>query len=71
MNSLTFGELKQALACCTIYKSCEGCPLYRGPDLGPEENCTYQLLSASFNCIRMLEEDLARSIENSKYGGNS
>ena len=58
MVEFTFGELKQALICCTVYRNCDGCPLYRGGDLGPEPDCTYHLLSAAFNCINILEKDL-------------
>ena len=58
MKEFTFGELKQGLICCTVYRSCEGCPCYRGPDEGPEEDCTYKLMSAAFNCINIMEKDL-------------
>ena len=30
-----------------------------GPEKGPYEECTYQLMSAAFNCINVMEEDLA------------
>ena len=58
MREFTFGELKQGLICCTVYRSCEGCPCYRGLDEGPEEDCTYKLMSAAFNCINVMEKDL-------------
>lgn len=58
MKEFTYGELKQGLVCCTVYKDCAACPLYRGDDLGPEEDCTYQLMSAAFNCINTMEKDL-------------
>ena len=58
MKELTFGELKQGLTHCTIYKDCSGCPLYHGPNLGPEEDCTYKLMSAVMNCINVMEKDL-------------
>lgn len=56
---LTFGELKTALLCCTVYQNCSGCPLFRGPEEGPTNNCTYHLLSAAMNCINTMEKDLA------------
>ena len=58
MKEFTYGELKQGLICCTVYKNCRTCPLYIGDDLGPEEDCTYQLMSAAFNCINVMEKDL-------------
>lgn len=59
MVELSFGELKQGLICCTVYRNCSGCPLYMGPEKGPHEECTYQLMSAAFNCINVMEKDLA------------
>ena len=59
MREFTFGELKQGLICCTVYRDCTACPLYQGDDLGPEEDCIYQLMSAAFNCINTMEKDLA------------
>ena len=58
MKEFTYGELKHGLVCCTVYRDCTTCPLYRGDDLGPEEDCTYQLMSAAFNCISTMEKDL-------------
>ena len=58
MVELTYGELKTALICCTVYKSCNGCPLYLGPEDGPQEDCTYKLMSAAMNCINVMEKDL-------------
>jgi hypothetical protein len=58
MIELTYGELKQGLLCCTVYRDCSGCPLYRGSEEGTEENCTYQLMSAAMNCINVMEKDL-------------
>ena len=59
MRELTFGELKQGLICCTVYRNCGGCPLYMGDEKGPAEECTYQLMSAAFNCINTMEKDIA------------
>ena len=63
MVELTYGELKTALICCTVYKSCNGCPLYRGDDLGPvsagDLTCTGMLMAAAMNCINVMEKDLA------------
>ena len=62
MVELTFGELKQALICCTVYRNCNGCPLYRGDDLGPvfagDISCTGMLMAAAMNCINVMEKDL-------------
>ena len=66
MIELTFGELKQGLICCTVYRSCAGCPLYRGDDIGPisvgDLTCTDVLLSAAMNCINVMEKDLADAL---------
>ena len=59
MIELTYGELKQGLVCCTVYKDCTDCPLYINDDLGPRADCTYTLMSAAFNCINVMEKDLA------------
>lgn len=62
MVELTYGELKQGLLCCTVYRACDGCPLYRGGDLGPvnagDLTCTGMLMSAAMNCINVMEKDL-------------
>lgn len=63
MKEFTFGELKQGLICCTVYRNCSGCPLYMGGDLGPEEDCTYKLMSAAMNCINVMEKDLAEAVK--------
>jgi hypothetical protein len=63
MVELSFGELKQGLICCTVYRNCSGCPLYMGPEKGPHEDCTYQLMSAAFNCINTMEKDLADAVK--------
>lgn len=56
---LTYGELKQGLLCCTVYRNCTDCPLYINDDLGPRADCTYALMSAAMNCINIMEKDLA------------
>lgn len=54
---LTFGELKTALMCCTVYQSCEKCPLVAvSEDIST--SCVYHLLSAAMNCINVMEKDL-------------
>ena len=58
MIELTYGELKQGLLCCTVYRDCTDCPLYINDDLGPRADCTYALMSASMNCINIMEKDL-------------
>ena len=59
MIELSFGELKQGLLCCTVYRDCTNCPLYINDDLGPKADCTYALMSAAMNCINVMEKDLA------------
>ena len=59
MKEFTYGELKQALICCTVYQNCKNCPMYRNDDEGPEPNCTYQVMSAAMNCINTMERDIA------------
>ena len=65
MVELTLGELKNALICCTVYRSCNGCPLYRGGDLvtvsAGDLTCTDILMSAAMNCINVMEKDLAEA----------
>ena len=67
MVELSFGELKQGLICCTVYKNCTGCPLYMGGDLGTASagdlTCTGILMSAAFNCINVMEKDLAAAVK--------
>lgn len=62
MIELTFGELKQALICCTVYRDCTNCPLYKGGDIGTvsagDLTCTGILMAAAMNCINVLEKDL-------------
>lgn len=62
MKELTFGELKQALACCTIFKSCHDCPLFDRNELktvsAGDPTCTQQLMTAAMNCINIMEKDL-------------
>ena len=58
MIELTYGELKQGLLCCTVYRDCTDCPLYINDDLGPRADCTYALMSAAMNCINVMEKDL-------------
>jgi hypothetical protein len=59
MVELTYGELKQGLLCCTVYRDCTNCPLYINDDLGSRADCTYALMSAAMNCINVMEKDLA------------
>ena len=70
MKELTFGELKQGLICCTVYKDCTGCPLYMGGDLGTASagdlTCTDMLLSAAMNCINVMEKDLSEANQRAK-----
>ena len=62
IKEFTFGELKQGLLCCTVYKDCKGCPLFdedttQTSTVG-DSSCTTQLMSAAFNCINIMEKDL-------------
>lgn len=68
MVELSFGELKQGLICCTVYRNCSGCPLYMGPELGPKEDCTLALMSAAFNCINTMERAFAELVASVKQG---
>ena len=63
MKEFTYGELMQGLICCTVYKNCADCPCYRGPDEGPEDDCTYHLMAAAMNCINVMEKDLADTVK--------
>ena len=63
MIELTYGELKQGLLCCTVYRDCTNCPLYINDDFGPRADCTYALMSAAMNCINVMEKDLDESRE--------
>ena len=67
MVELSFGELKQGLICCTVYKNCSGCPLYMGGDLGTASagdlTCTGMLMAAALDCINVMEKDLAVLVE--------
>jgi hypothetical protein len=64
VKNFTFGELKQGLICCTVYRDCRGCPLFDEDKMqtatAGDYSCTSQLMSAAFNCINVLEEDLAK-----------
>jgi hypothetical protein len=70
MVELTYGELKQGLLCCTVYKNCKGCPLYGGDDIGPvsagDLTCTEMLMSAAMNCINVMEKDLTDTATQAK-----
>lgn len=63
MKELTFGELKQALTCCTIFKSCFDCPLLDRDESktvsAGDKTCTQQLMAAAMNCINIMERDLS------------
>ena len=56
MREFTYGELKQGLVCCLIYKDCRTCPFFIKLD---DFNCTTHLMSAAMNCINVMEKDLA------------
>jgi len=62
MIELTYGELKQGLLCCTVYRDCKGCPLFDEDKMqtatAGDVSCTGQLLSAAMNCINVMEKDL-------------
>ena len=67
MKEFTFGELKQGLICCTVYKDCKGCPCFDEDKMQTctigDTTCTQQLMSAAFNCINIMEEDLAKAVK--------
>ena len=62
MVELNFGELKQGLVCCTVYKNCYGCPLFDEDKMqtatAGDITCTQQLMAAAMNCINVMETDL-------------
>lgn len=62
MRELTFGELKQGLICCTVYRDCKGCPLFdedsMKTSMAGDLTCAQQLMSAAMNCINVMEKDL-------------
>ena len=62
MVELTYGELKQGLTCCTVYRNCAGCPLFNEDTVhttnAEDLSCTTQLLTAAMNCINVMEKDL-------------
>jgi hypothetical protein len=62
MREFSFGELKQGLICCTVYRDCKGCPLFDEDTMQTstigDDSCTLQLMSAAFNCINAMEKDL-------------
>ena len=66
MREFTFGELKQGLICCVVNRNCAGCPMFdedtRTTATAGDLTCTYQLMSAAFNCINVMEKDLADAI---------
>lgn len=65
MVELTYGELKQGLICCTVYRDCKGCPLFDEDKMQTatvgDDSCTLQLMSAAMNCINVMEKDLAEA----------
>ena len=62
MVELTYGELKQGLICCTVYRNCKECPLFNEDTMqtatAGDLSCTTQLLAAAMNCINVMEKDL-------------
>ena len=62
MKEFTYGELKQGLICCTVYRDCKGCPLFDEDKMQTatvgDYSCTEQLMSAAMNCINVMEKDL-------------
>ena len=40
--------------------------LYMSDEKGPVSECTYQLMSAAFNCINTMEKDLAEVVKNAE-----
>lgn len=66
MKEFTYGELKQGLLCCTVYRDCTGCPFYVGSDTEAAKagdlSCTRMLLSTAMNCINVMEKDLEEAV---------
>ena len=67
MREFTFGELKQGLICCVVNRNCAGCPMFDEDTMTTatvgDLPCTYQLMSAAFNCINTMEKDLADAVK--------
>lgn len=67
MREFTYGELKQGLICCVVNRNCAGCPMFDEDTMTTttvgDMPCTYQLMSAAFNCINVMEKDLADAIK--------
>ena len=65
MKDFTYGELKQGLICCTVYRNCNGCPCFDEDKLqtcsAGDLSCTTQLMAAAFNCINVMEKDLVEA----------
>ena len=63
MKEFTYGELKQGLLCCTVYKDCRNCPCFDEETMTTtsvgDTSCTMQLMAAAMNCINTMERDLA------------
>ena len=63
MKEFTYGELKQGLLCCTVYRDCKGCPCFDEDTMTTtsvgDVSCTMQLMAAAMNCINTMERDLA------------
>ena len=62
MKEFTYGELKQGLLCCTVYRDCKGCPCFDEDTMTTtsvgDASCTMQLMAAAMNCINVMEKDL-------------
>jgi hypothetical protein len=62
MKEFTYGELKQGLLCCTVYRDCKGCPLFDEDKMQTatvvDYSCTTQLMAAAMNCINVMEKDI-------------
>ena len=70
MKELTFGELKKGLICCTVYRSCEGCPLFDEDNMqtvsAGDLTCSQQLMAAAMNCINIMEKDFEDMTQKAK-----
>ena len=63
IKEFTYEELKRGLICCVVNRNCAGCPMFDEDTMTTatvgDMPCTYQLMSAAFNCINAMEKDLA------------
>ena len=58
-------QIVKALACCSVYETCDGCPLFNGV---PEDDCHYKAMANALALIRELTEENERLRGTSEEG---